>query len=528
MKKVKLTANISDFAEIRSNGYYYVDKTDLIKEILNNAWAKARLITRPNYFGKTTNMSMIAEFFDARKDNRKLFEGLSISGDKELCDEWMNQYPVISISFKEINGNNFETIYKQISELIALLYKSYEFIVCESDFNDYDKQAFSDLSEGKADIVDLSRSLELLTRLLHAHYKKRVILLMDAYDVPIETSVKFGYERKMTDVMKGLLYTVKNNSHLEFAVITGCLKTASDSIFTDVNNIVLDSVVNPRFDKYFGFSESEVDQLLEDFGLADKKCIFHEWYGGYHIGKYDLYCPYEVICYAEDLKCHSDKSPESYRQEDKGSIIIRSLIDNEGFAISKKLETLIAGGYIVQLIDEHRCCKKNTVNQNDYWSLLYLKGYLTVAKDVPADDFHTALMIPDEGIREIYRSTVIEWFNDTVQKWDRNKLFEAVWNGNTEVITEEMSRLLRQTISYYDYREDYYHAFLAGIFAGAGYTTESNKEHGEGRSDVVVKYRRDGKVAVFELKLAEKFDQLEKKCNEALQQIDERKYAEEF
>ena len=532
MRTMNIPVGVSDFEELRKNDYYYIDKSGLIEELLSRTGTKVTLITRPRRFGKTLGMSMLENFFDIRKNSKKLFEGLEIAKHQTLCDEWMNQYPTIFVSFRQVDGLDFTGAYDMLTWVISELYKKHLYLLESDRINECDKEIARQLIRGNASLKDTKGSLMLLTRLLQQYYGKSVILLIDEYDVPVAKANNNGYYKEMLDVMKGLMQALKDNQALRFAIITGCLKIAKESIFTGTNNFVSDTIANSRLNEYFGFVQKEVDQLLKDADLIERADCMKEWYDGYHFGDFDVYCPWDVMNYLLELQRNPKAKPISYWKNTSDNAIIRSFIDYAGSNITKKLETLMAGGCIVQRVDENLTYNYLHSSEDNLWSMLYLTGYLTKVRE---DDYSSeipegmvALMIPNAEIREIFETTVIKWFDDSAKKWNRNALFDAVWNGDSDGITKEMNALLRRTISYHDYREDFYHAFLAGIFAGAGYMVDFNKEHGEGRSGVVVYDSINGRVAIFEEKYTKALNNLEAECDIALQQIDDRMYAKEY
>ena len=533
MKKLNIPVGISDFREIRENGYYYIDKTFLIYELLKTPATKVTLITRPRRFGKTLGMSMLADFFDIRKESSSLFEGLDISEKTSICNEWLNQYPVIFLSLKDIDGLTFEDAYGQLVAQIADLYKEYTYLLECAEIDEDDKRIFLDLKAGKADKVQVSRSLSTLMKMLQIYYQKPVILLLDEYDVPVAKASNHGYYNEMLDVMKGIMSTaLKDNQALRFAVITGCLKIAKESIFTGTNNFVSDTIRDSRYNEYFGFTQAEVDIILKDADCIEHAENVREWYDGYHFGAVDVYCPWDVMNYIRDLQHDIMAKPESYWKNTSDNAIIRSFIDYAGTNITKKMEALLAGDYIIQTIDENLTYDYLHSSEENLWSILYLTGYLTRAREselhVQIPEGTVALQIPNTEIKEIFETTVIKWFSDNAKNWNRNALFQAVWNSDVESLTVEMNTLLRKTISYHDYKEDFYHAFLAGIFTGAGYAVESNKEHGEGRSDIVVYDSVNGQVAVFEAKTSKTMEAMSRDCEDAIRQIDDRMYAKEY
>ena len=533
MPELNIPVGVSDFREIRQNGYYYIDKSGLIRELLKNTATKVTLITRPRRFGKTLSMSMLENFFDIRKDSRAWFDGLEIARDSELCQAWMNQWPTVFFSLKDIDGLNFESAYGQLKAQISELYKKYAYLLEYDAIDPDDKQNFLDLKAGRAGEVQVSRALSLLLRIMEAYYQKPVILLLDEYDVPVAKASSNGYYEQMLEVIKTMMSTaLKDNSCLRFAVITGCLKIAKESIFTGTNNLVSDTIGTSGLNEYFGFTQKDVDRLLEDAGANSQAENIKVWYDGYRFGNFEVYCPWDVMNYLRDFQQNPEARPVSYWKNTSDNAIIRSFIDYAGGAITKKLETLLSGGYILQHIDENLTYDYLHSSEDNLWSVLYLTGYLTGLREeelpgaVP--DGMTALRIPNEEIREIFETTIRKWFDDSAKTWNRKDLFASIWQGDSEAATEEINKLLRRTISYHVYREDFYHAFLAGIFTGAGYAVESNKEHGEGRSDIVVSDYTDGWVAIFEIKYSDSPEELETDCEKAIRQMDERMYAVEY
>lgn len=528
MKKLNIPVGISDFAKIRDRKYYYVDKTNLIAELLDEETAEVTLITRPRRFGKTMAMSMLSHFFDIRKDSKAMFQGLKIAENTELCDEWMNQWPVLFLSFRRVDGLNFQGAYGMLQATITDVCENHLYLLDSPQVSAYPKEVMDRLLRGTASEKETKGSLLMLTKMMEAHYGKPVILLIDEYDVPIAKASANGYYDEMLDVMKGILQALKDNDALRFAVITGCLRIAKESIFTGTNNFVSDTISSSHLNEYFGFTQEEVDQILIDADQTDHAEDVKAWYDGYHFGELDVYCPWDVMNYLRDLRKNPKTKPASYWRNTSDNAIIRSFIDYAGENIHEKMETLLAGGYIIQKIREDLTYDYLHSSEENLWSILYSTGYLTQVRgeELPPDT--AALMIPNAEIRQIFETTVQEWFDDSARKENRTALFDAVWSGDIETLTEEMNELLRKTISYHDYKEDFYHAFLAGIFTGAGYSVDSNRERGEGRSDVVVLNSSKGRVALFEAKYAKTLDGLEASCEAALRQIEDRQYAKDF
>lgn len=530
MINLKIPVGISDFEKIRKNQYYFVDKSGLIEELLNTESNEVTLITRPRRFGKTLGMSMLASFFDIRRDSSELFRGLKISQKEELCQKWMNQYPVLFVTFKDVDGLDFQSAKEMLRIQIADRCNEYLCLISSEKVNENDKAIFRQLADVvKGDVSDamLKTGIALIMRMLQDYYEKPVILLLDEYDVPLAKASAHGYYAEMLEVMRAMISTaLKDNPSLRFAVVTGCLRISRESIFTGTNNFVSDTIFDTRLNEYFGFLQDEVEQLLTAIGAKDKAGIVKEWYDGYHFGSYDVYCPWDVLNYGNRLQTTGSDVPVSFWKNTSDNAIIRSFVEIQSDIITDKLETLMSGGFIRQKIVEDLTYDYLHSSEENLWSVLYLTGYLTIdRKESWVLDGEYALIIPNAEIQEIFETTIQKWFQDYAASCDRRKLFAAVWNGDTEQMSVEMNRLLRQTISYYDYREDFYHAFLAGIFAGAGYMVESNKEYGEGRSDIVVKDLRDGRAAVFEVKYAKRLTDLEQECEKAVMQIDDRMYA---
>lgn len=528
MKNLNIPVGISDFERIRELNYYYVDKTGLIKTLLQGEMDQVTLITRPRRFGKTMAMNMVASFLDIRKDSKELFDGLEISKEKEICKNWMNQYPTLFLSLKDVDGTTFENAFNMLKFVISSLCSQNSYLETGENIRENEKDIFSRLRSQTASITDIKGSIVTIMNMMQSYYEKPVILLIDEYDVPIAKASNNGYYKGMLEVIKGMLSTaLKDNSSLKFAVITGCLKIAKESIFTGTNNFVSDTISSTRYNEYYGFTQQDVDKLLADAEIEEKADLIKEWYDGYNFGEFEVYCPWDVMNYLRDLQNDLNARPVSYWKNTSDNAIIRSFIDYTGAAIRKKLEVLIAGGSICQKIEEDLTYDYLHSSEDNVWSILYLTGYFTKVGERDKDG-QIELRIPNKEVKEIFESTVRKWFEDSARVTNRKDLFDAVWNKDADKATKEISTLLRMTISYYDYRENFYHAFLAGIFAGAGYSVESNREHGEGRSDIVIYNDVTGQVAVFEAKYSRKLEDLEKDCQKVLDQINTKMYAKEF
>ena len=533
MNDLKIPVGVSDFAKIRNYKYYYVDKTGLIEDLLEKETAEVTLITRPRRFGKTMGMSMLDNFFDIRKDSKAIFEGLEISQNTELCSQWMNQWPVLFLSFKEVNGTVFDHAFNLLKFTLAQFCDDHAYLTESEKVTEEQKRIFRRLNDQTASLTDVQGALLVLIKMMRAYYGKPVILLLDEYDVPIAKASANGYYTEMLEVIRGMMSTaLKDNDALRFAVVTGCLRIAKESIFTGTNNFVSDTISSSHLNEYFGFTQADVDQLLKDADCQEHAADIKNWYDGYHFGDLDVYCPWDVMNYLRDLQRNPKAKPASYWKNTSDNSIIRSFIDYRGTKISQKLETLLSGGYILQKVEEDLTYDYLHSSEENLWSILYLTGYLTRVREedlpAPLPEDASALIIPNAEVREIFETTIQKWFDESAQTWNLTALFDAMWSGNAETLTAEINKLLYKTISYHDYKEDFYHAFLTGILAGSGCAVKSNREHGEGRSDIVIYHPDRPQVILFEAKYAKTLGGLQKSCAEALQQIEDRQYAKEF
>lgn len=530
MANINLPYGIDNFEMVRTSGCYYVDKTGFIEELLEETFS-VNLITRPRRFGKTLTMSMLAGFFDIRKDSSALFEGLEISRNTELCQKWMNQWPVISLTLKDVEGRQFEKAYGLLEQTIAKLCIEHAYLAQSDRVDITDREVFLRLKSRKADIVDVGCALDTLLRMMKAHYGKEVILLLDEYDVPLAKASDNGYYDEMLDIVRSLLGMVwKSNPSLKFAVVTGCLRIAKESIFTGANNFISNSITSRRYQDYFGFSETEVSQLLAEAGLSGVLPEMKRWYDGYRFGEREIYCPWDVINHVRALKIDADAKPANHWLDTSHNNIIRRFIDLPDMDVTNKFETLLSGGVIQERIREDLTYDIANSSEENLWSILYLTGYLTqvLPGDFPEgmepEEGKTALRIPNEEIKSEFGSTVRAWFEERIAARDRRDFFKKWWNGEAESLTQDVSDILFDTISYFNYKEDYYQGFLSGLFSGAGYEVKSDLEQGMGRADIVVKERRHRRALVIEAKWTDKANGLERECAEALEQIEKKQY----
>lgn len=531
MGKIRIPVGEENFELLRKKESYYVDKTGLIAELIEEDF-KVSLITRPRRFGKTLNMSMLEAFFDIRKDNRAIFEGLEIMEHEEICAKWMNQWPVLFISLKDVANDNFEDSYEQMVLNLADLCVEHAYLLDSDKADKDDKDRFARLKAGKATEAELRNSLFIITRMMYAHFGRPVVLLIDEYDVPLAKAGEYGYYQKMLNVIRSMMGTsFKTNRFLQFAVVTGCLRIAKESIFTGVNNFKSNSIAGSHYLDCFGFTETEVEKMLKDTGLSANLSSMKHWYDGYHFGKYGIYCPWDVANYVADALREPHKVPENYWKDTSHNNIIRQFVGKDGIDINDKLETLLSGGRIRTKLTEDSTYYFENATEQDFWSILYFTGYLTIDEETSdGGAVEVALRIPNEEIRTIFGDTIMEWFHETMgtKAAERSEMFAAWWNGDEIAVTDAVSIILNDVISYYDYNEDYYHAFVAGLFSGAGYLITSNDENGIGRSDIVVKDRKTRKVIIIEAKHSDSEAEMEKDCRKALRQIDLKKYASKY
>ena len=519
---------ISEFEKIRKNDYYYVDKTDLIQTLLKTEPAEITLFTRPRRFGKTLVMSMLASFFDIRRENRDLFKGLKVAKDQKLCQGWMNQWPVIFLSFKDVGGECFEDAYGLLQSVISQLYVEHTYLEESMEIDESYKDIFGRLKRRQGNKTDVQISLRVLMRMMQIYYGKQVILLIDEYDVPMAKAGNKAYYNEMLDVIGTMMsQALKDNTALKFSVITGCLRISKESIFTGTNNFVADTITDERFSNYFGFTNEEVQRLLEDTGNIKYQDQIKKWYDGYCFGKTEIYCPWDVLCYLNKLVFESESEPENFWENTSHNDIIRTFLSCEGMDVTDSFERLLAGETIEVEITDNLTYENLTDSEENLWSVLYLTGYLTKDIRQPLQGKTKAfLKIPNAEIMDIFRKSVVRWFDEQIAVRDRSSLFIALWNEDVSSLSELISDLLFETISYHDYAESFYHAFLAGLFTNAGCIVESNYESGLGRPDLVIKDKKKRQAVIIEIKIADSMQSLQKSAEKAMDQIEDMRYAD--
>lgn len=533
----KLPMGIENFEEIRTDGYYYVDKTELISTLLKNP-GKVNLFTRPRRFGKTLNMSMLKYFFEIGT-NSILFDGLEISNEKELCHKYMGKFPVISITLKEATGENFADAKAMFRRVIGKEAMRFQFLLQSTKITEIEHNLYEALisvdKTGSFTMSDelLKDSLQLLSRLLQKHYGLNVIILIDEYDVPLDKAYQSGYYDSMVELIKVLFGNAfKTNDSLKLAVLTGCLRISKESIFTGLNNFNVYTVKDVRYKEYFGFTDAEVRQILEYYGFTDQYDAIKEWYDGYLFGNLGIYCPWDVINYCGDLRDASVTKPQNYWVNTSSNSIIRKFIEHADKTTKDEIEILINGGSIKKKIHQELTYRDLDSKIDNLWSVLYTTGYLTQS-DSDADSM-TSLVIPNREIRWIFEEQIQEWF-ETESRKDSQKLerfCRAFEENDTATIEKEFTSYLRKTISIRDtnvkkeMKENFYHGILLGLFAGmSDWKVKSNAESGEGYSDISVEAEDKEIGIIIEVKYAENaaFDV---GCSEALKQINNRNYEE--
>ena len=551
MPKFTMPIGKSDFAKVRTAGDYYIDKTMLIGQITASG-AEVTLFTRPRRFGKSLNMSMLQHFFDIRENSESLFEGLAISKNKELFDNWRNKYPTILVSFKTVDATNFQDAVAQLRIMLSDLFRNHIYLLEDECVDEDDTEIIKRIKSRKSDTSDMMDALSLLTRLLYTHYgNKPVILLIDEYDVPMAKGDAHGYYGDIINIMRSMYNkALKDNPYIKFAVLTGCLRIAEESIFTGLNNPAIKTIVDTDYDEYFGFTNEEMERLLTDTGLMDKRAVFREWYDGYIFGNCEVYCPWDVLNYVDALQKNPNAPPVNYWANTSGNDVIKRFLTGK-FNVTKDFETLLAGGYVEKKINPNITYADLTKDETNLWSVLYMTGYLTILPgslpEMTSTDSDKVkgmyelpfkLKLPNKEIKMLFEETVAIWFKEKIYGDSREDLFKALWNGDTVTLANIISRYLRSTISFYDYSESFYHAFLAGLFSGIsdiGITAnrkqgsiyiKSNREYGEGRADVVVENRTTNTAAVLEFKVADNIADISSMCDVALSQIHDIGYAE--
>ena len=533
----RLPVGMDDFKEIRKSEFYYIDKTKLIEQVLEN-WSKVNLFTRPRRFGKTLNMSMLKCFFEIGTDTT-FFDGLYISKNQALCEEYMGKYPVVLLSLKSVEGLTFEEARASLCELIAGEVRRFKFLEKSDRLDDDEKNAYHDLifiQNLKEAILGtkLKFSLKKISELLYKHYGQKAIILIDEYDVPLDKAFQHGYYREMVTLIRGLFgEAFKTNDFLQFAVLTGCLRISKESIFTGLNNFKVYAANDLRYDEAFGFTNEEVKRLLADYHLEEHFAEVKEWYDGYHFGNADIYCPWDVINYVDDLVFDPQARPKSYWINSSGNELVKRFIDKADTTTRDEIEELIAGHAVKKRIRMDLTYDEVDNTIDNVWSVLFTTGYLT--REGREMDGIYRLIIPNKEVREVFVLQISEWFNRVVanDRASTEKINRGFLEGKTEDIQQELTHFLGESISVLDTKarneekEIFYHGILIGILKNnANWAVRSNRESGDGYADILIKPKNPDTGIVIELKYARSFKELDQACERALEQIKDRRYDE--
>ena len=536
-ESIKLPVGIESFEEIRSDGYYYVDKTKLIEQLVDSR-GKVNLFTRPRRFGKTLNMSMLKSFFEIGAAS-ELFDGLYISHNKKMCDDNMGKYPVIFLSLKNVEGLDFQAAKYQMIEIIAKEAKRFVYLKNSDRLDIDDKSAYASLirlEDGRYEMRDeaLYASLQTLSELLYKHHCRKTVILIDEYDVPLDKAFQNGYYKEMVSLIRAIFgKALKTNEALDFAVLTGCLRVSKESIFTGLNNFKILSITDTRFDEHFGFTDAEVERLLAFYHLENRFAETKEWYDGYHFGNVDVYCPWDVINHVDRIKDDPMAGPEAYWINTSGNELVKRFIDKAGKTTRNEIERLIAGDMIEKSIRMELTYDEIDNSIDNLWSILFTTGYLTQQGKSERGVYR--LVIPNKEIREVYILQIQEWFKDSVlhNREPINQLLKAIKEGDADTVEKDLTKILVNTISIFDTKsrkeekEIFYHGIVLGLLrCESEWLIQSNIESGDGLVDILIETEDPDAGIIIELKYAQTFHGLSKACENAMRQIKERRYDE--
>ena len=533
---LNLPVGIENFKEIRQLGFYYIDKTRLIEQLLQG-WGKVTLFTRPRRFGKTLNMSMLKSFFEIGTD-KSLFDGLYISGNKELCDEYMGRYPVIFLSLKGVDGLDFTTARRMLCAILKNELDRHYYLKTSDALTDEDRTQFGKMLQGTDENIE--DSIRMLSKLLFKHFGQKAVILIDEYDVPLDKAFQNGYYEEMVSLIRGLFgQALKTNEFLQFAVLTGCLRISKESIFTGLNNFKVMSITDSRFDEQFGFTDKEVRMLLSDYGMDSHFDEIKEWYDGYHFGRADVYCPWDVINHVDHLRDDSDAKPQTYWINSSGNSLVRRLINRADSSTKDEIERLIAGEAIEKVIRLDLTYDEIDNSIDNIWSVLFTTGYLTKIGEVKLPDSESyayKLVIPNKEVREVFVLQIQEWFKAVVaNENDTMKLLSrAILDKDEQQIARQLNIVMGRMISILDtkapddMKENFYHGLLLGLLRGSNpdWLIKSNRESGDGFSDILIKPEDPDAGIIIEVKYAKEIKGLDAACDAAMAQIKDKRYDE--
>mgnify|MGYP005886172395 FL=1 len=533
---LKLPVGIDDFRKLRESNFYYVDKTRLIEQLLLN-WSEVTLFTRPRRFGKTLNMSMLKSFFEIGTD-KTLFDGLYISGNKELCDDHMGKYPVIFLSFKGVEGLEFASAKRMLCTIIDREIDRHYYLKTSDALTDEDRTLFTKMLHGQADNIE--DSIRMLSQLLYKHYGQKAVILIDEYDVPLDKAFQNGYYKEMVSIIRGLFgQALKTNEFLQFAVLTGCLRVSKESIFTGLNNFEINSIVDIDHDEQFGFTDDEVMKLLLDYDRSERYPDVKEWYDGYHFGNADIYCPWDVINFAKKLVSDPSARPSAFWINSSGNDMVKRFVDKADQTTRDEIEKLVAGGFVEKQLRLDLTYDEIDNTIDNLWSVLFTTGYLTKIGEVKVPDSESyayKLVIPNKEVREVFILQIQEWFKAVVANDDDTMklLSRAILDKDEKQIARQLNIVMSRMISILDtkapdaMKENFYHGLLLGLLRGSNpdWLIKSNRESGDGFSDILIKPEDPDAGIVIEVKYAKEMKELDAACEAAMAQIQNKRYDE--
>ena len=533
---LKLPVGIENFEEIRKLGFYYIDKTRLIEQLLQG-WGKVTLFTRPRRFGKTLNMSMLKSFFEIGTD-KTLFDGLYISDNKELCDDHMGKYPVIFLSLKGVEGLEFASAKRMLCTIIDREIDRHYYLKTSDVLTDEDRTLFTKMLHGQDDNIE--DSIRMLSKLLYKHYGQKVVILIDEYDVPLDKAFQNGYYKEMVSLIRGLFgQALKTNEFLQFAVLTGCLRVSKERIFTGLNNFEINSIVDIDHDEQFGFTDDEVMKLLLDYDRSERYPDAKEWYDGYHFGNADIYCPWDVINFAKKLVSDPSARPSAFWINSSGNDMVKRFVDKADQTTRDEIEKLVAGGFVEKQLRLDLTYDEIDNTIDNLWSVLFTTGYLTKIGEVKVPDSESyayKLVIPNKEVREVFILQIQEWFKAVVANDDDTMklLSKAILDKDEKQITRQLNIVMSRMISILDtkepdaMKENFYHDLLLGLLRGSNpdWLIKSNRESGDGFSDILIEPEDPDAGIVIEVKYAKEMKELDAACETAMAQIKNKRYDE--
>ena len=533
---MKLPVGIDDFRKLRESDFYYVDKTKLIEQLLQS-WSEVTLFTRPRRFGKTLNMSMLKSFFEIGTD-KSLFDGLYISKNKELCDEYMGKYPVIFLSLKGVEGLDFSAARRMLCTIIECEINRHYYLKTSDALTEEDRAQFAKMLQGNDSNIE--DSIRMLSQLLYKHYRQKTVILIDEYDVPLDKAFQNGYYKEMVSLIRGIFgQALKTNEFLQFAVLTGCLRVSKESIFTGLNNFEINSIVDIDHDEQFGFTDNEVKKLLSDYDRAERYPDVREWYDGYHFGNADIYCPWDVINFAKKLVADKNARPGAFWINSSGNDMVKRFVDKADQTTRDEIEKLVAGGIVEKRLRLDLTYDEIDSTIDNLWSVLFTTGYLTKIGEVKMPDSESyayKLVIPNKEVREVFILQIQEWFKSVVTNDNDNMklLSKAILDKDEQRIQRQLNIVMGRMISVLDtkasdnMKENFYHGLLLGLLRGSNpdWLIKSNRESGDGFSDILIRPEDPDEGIVIEVKYAKEIKGLDVACEAAMTQIKDKRYYE--